>query len=133
MTVSPSLIVAVSAVTVLLFLLVVTVFSAEAQDANSTPPAKAVAPPANDDNIDGESLRQAARDGKLENVKSALSAGVDVDATTEYGTTALFFACDRGHQDIVDFLLNNGANPNAKDTFYKATPMTWAQSKGQVT
>ena len=27
------------------------------------------------------------------------------------------------------FLIQNGADPNAKDTFYNATPMTWAQSK----
>ena len=79
---------------------------------------------------DDEILRRAARDGDLEKVKAALSAGAEVDATTEYGATALFFACDRGHQSVVNFLLKNGADPNVKDTFYKVTPVTWAQMKG---
>lgn len=75
-----------------------------------------------------ETLWKAARDGDLEAVEAAVKAGIEVDAKTEYGATALFFACDRGHEDIVKFLLEKGADPNAKDTFYKATPMTWAQS-----
>ena len=83
-----------------------------------------------DDDFDGQSLIQAARDGDLAKIKSALAAGVDVDSATEYGATALFFACDRGYLEVVESLLKNGADPNIKDTFYKATPITWAQSKG---
>ncbi len=82
------------------------------------------------DELDGASLIQATREGNLAKVKSALAAGVDVNSTTDYGATALFFACDRGNLEIVEVLLDNGADPNIKDTFYKATPMTWAQSKG---
>ena len=78
-----------------------------------------------------DSIWQAARDGNLEAIKAELESGVDVDAKTEYGATALFFACDRGHEDVVKFLLEQGADPNARDTFYKATPMTWAQSGDQ--
>ena len=33
---------------------------------------------------------------------------------------------------MVKFLLEKGADPNAKDTFYGATPMTWAAEKGHV-
>ncbi len=74
-------------------------------------------------------LFQAARNGDLDAVRRAIESGVDVNATTAYGTTALFFACDRGYVDIVKFLLEKGADPNKVDTFYGATPMTWAASK----
>lgn len=80
--------------------------------------------------VSDEDIHEAARQGDLEKIKSALAAGVEVDAPTRYGATALFFACDRGHREVVDFLLEKGADPNTKDTFYNATPMTWAQSKG---
>lgn len=72
---------------------------------------------------------KAARDGNLEAIKAAVEAGVDVDSPTDYGATALFFACDRGHEDIVKFVLENGADPNARDTFYNATAM--GRSLGQ--
>ncbi len=78
-----------------------------------------------------ELLFKAAREGDLAGVKTAVDSGVNVDAKTDYGATALFFACDRGHEEIVKFLLENGSDPNAQDTFYKATPMTWAQSGNQ--
>lgn len=73
-----------------------------------------------------ESLWEAARKGELEGVEQAIKAGVDVDAKTTYGATALSFAADRGHLDVVKYLLSKGADPNSKDTFYNATPMTWA-------
>ena len=84
---------------------------------------------AQDDEWTKDKLFEAARSGNLEQVEAALDAGIDVNAKTAYGSTALFFACDRGHEPLVEFLLKKGADPNAKDTFYNATPLTWAQSK----
>jgi len=72
-------------------------------------------------------LWDAARTGSLEAVKKELDAGVDVNAATAYQSTALCFASDRGHEEVVKLLLDKGANPNVKDSFYKATPMMWAQ------
>ncbi|MEM7456641.1 MAG: PQQ-binding-like beta-propeller repeat protein, partial [Planctomycetota bacterium] len=85
---------------------------------------------AQDETIDEAYLHAAARNEDVEAVRKALDAGVDVNAKTEYGSTALFFACDRGNAEIVQLLLESGADPNVTDTFYQATPMTWAQSKG---
>ena len=85
---------------------------------------------AQDEKVAQDQFIEAARKGDVEQVKAALAAGIDVDSKTEYGATALFFACDRGYETIVDVLLESGADPNAKDTFYKATPLTWAQQKG---
>lgn len=73
-----------------------------------------------------EQFWSAARRGELEKVKSLIESGVDVDAKTNYGATALSFAADRGQKEVVEYLLSKGANPNVKDTFYNATPMTWA-------
>lgn len=78
-----------------------------------------------------ETLWTAARRGELDNVKKAIAAGVDVDAKTNYGATALSFAADRGHVEVVQFLLSKQADPNVKDSFYNATPMTWANMHNQ--
>lgn len=73
-----------------------------------------------------EQFRRAARAGDLEAVKVALAAGIGVDAKSDYGATALLFACDREHEAVVNLLLEKGADPNAKDTFYNATPISWS-------
>ncbi len=78
-------------------------------------------------NEGAERLWDAARTGNLEGVKKELDAGVDVNAATAYQSTALSFGSDRGHEEVVRLLLERGANPNVKDSFYKATPMMWAQ------
>jgi outer membrane protein assembly factor BamB len=77
---------------------------------------------------DEAALWKAAREGDLPGVQAAIAAGVDVNAATIYGATALSFAADRGHLEIVQWLLARGGDPNVKDTFYGATPMTWARS-----
>ncbi len=77
-----------------------------------------------------DSFWKAARNGDLEHVRAALESGIDVNVKTNYGATALFFACDRGQAEVVKFLLEHDADPNIKDTFYNATPVAWAQMKG---
>lgn len=74
-----------------------------------------------------ERLWRAARTGDVDGVARELDAGTEVDSTTQYQSTALSFACDRGHIEVVRLLLQRGANPNVKDSFYKASPLTWAQ------
>lgn len=76
-----------------------------------------------------EKLLSAAQQDDFESVKAALDAGVEVDSKTQYGATALSFACDAQNVEMVKALLDRGADPNIKDTFYNATPMTWARSK----
>jgi len=71
-----------------------------------------------------ETLWEAARKGNLPEVERAIDSGVEVDAKTAYGATALSFAADRGHIEVVRYLLSKQANPNSKDTFYNATPMS---------
>ncbi|HEY6243089.1 MAG TPA: ankyrin repeat domain-containing protein [Pyrinomonadaceae bacterium] len=55
---------------------------------------------------------QAAETGDVESLKSTLAAGVDVDATNIFGTTALMRASSRGDVEMVRVLLSCGADPN---------------------
>ncbi|MYB33503.1 MAG: hypothetical protein F4Y20_13640, partial [Acidobacteria bacterium] len=57
----------------------------------------------------GEALRSAARAGDVGRIEELLAAGVAVDAPNRYGATALFFAADRGHLDVVRRLADAGA------------------------
>ena len=59
-----------------------------------------------------QDLAQAAETGDVESLKSALAAGVDVDATNIFGTTALMRASSRGDVEMVRVLLSCGADPN---------------------
>lgn len=76
--------------------------------------------------VQAEALADAARKGDAAAVRKLIDEGVDVNTKFRYGTTALSFACDRGHLEVVKLLLDRGADPNVRDTFYNATPLTWA-------
>ncbi len=80
----------------------------------------------------GAALLEAASKGDLAAVKSLLDAGVPVDSPSEYGATALSFASDKGHSEVVKLLLERGANPKVTDTFYESEPMTWAAYNGHT-
>src|SRR5258708_4373770 len=73
-----------------------------------------------------DELLAATRKGDLAQVKTLLAKGADVNAKSPYGSTALFFACDRGHTEIAKLLIEKGADVNVEDTFYHATALRWA-------
>jgi hypothetical protein len=73
-----------------------------------------------------EELFTAAKRGDVKAVQALLDAGVDVQSKSPYGATALHFAADKGHVEVVKVLLQHKSDPNAADTFYKATPLMWA-------
>ncbi len=78
----------------------------------------------------GTELHEAARRGDVAAVRTLLDAGVPVDIKSEYGATALSFACDKGRAEVVKLLIERGADINVADTFYQATPIVWAASNG---
>jgi ankyrin repeat protein len=79
-----------------------------------------------------EEFFAAARKGDVAAVKAFLDAGVDVNSKTRYGATALSYACDKGHVEVVRLLVERGADVNVKDTFYGEVPLGWALSHGHV-
>ncbi|MEI7663546.1 MAG: ankyrin repeat domain-containing protein, partial [Bacteroidota bacterium] len=68
----------------------------------------------------------AARSNDVKTLKELLDKGFDVNAKNRYGVTALNFAADKGNLDAVNLLLEHGADPNLKDSFYGDTPLGWA-------
>src|ERR1044072_3130885 len=73
-----------------------------------------------------DQLFEAVRKGDVAAATAALDHGADVNAKFRYGTTALFKAAERGYADVAKLLLDRGADVKVKDTFYRATAMTWA-------
>src|SRR5204862_11045 len=78
-----------------------------------------------------EQLQDAARKGDAATVKKLLDEGVDVNTRFRYDATALFYACDHGHLDVVKVLLERGADMSIKDTFYGFTPLALATGPAQ--
>jgi len=74
----------------------------------------------------------AARRGDAKAVGELIDKGVDVNSKTAYGATALHFAADKGHLEVVKLLLKRKADPNVADTFYTATPLTWANMRSRT-
>lgn len=78
-----------------------------------------------------EQLQDAARKGDAATVKRLLDEGVDVNTKFRYNATALFYACDHGHLEVVKVLLDRGADMSIKDTFYGFTPLMLATGPAQ--
>ncbi len=64
-------------------------------------------------------LLQAADDGRLDQVKQLIEAGVSLETTNRFGMTPLFLAARRGHLDVVKFLHGKGASLDAKENVYQ--------------
>ena len=60
-------------------------------------------------------IMEAVRNRSVETVKALLTANPDVDAVDWEGYTGLMFAAVSGQRDIVDVLLNHGADVNVKN------------------
>jgi ankyrin repeat protein len=68
-------------------------------------------------------LRQAAREGNIVITELLLEQGNSVHDTNSGRRTALYYAAKKGHSQILDVLLRNGADPN----FLPAGLKTWEE------
>jgi len=74
-----------------------------------------------------EELFAAAAAGDTNRVRELLAQDrALVRASDHDGATALHFATENGHREIVQLLCENGADINARDGRFGATPTGWA-------
>jgi outer membrane protein assembly factor BamB len=73
-----------------------------------------------------QKLWEAARKGDNQAVETILAQGTDVDARSDFGATALWFAAYKGQVATVALLLKHKANPNAMDGVWGMTPLQLA-------
>lgn len=60
-------------------------------------------------------LHEAAEMGRTDAMAAMLDLGIDIDARSDIGATALCYAASRGHDMAVQLLLDRGANINARN------------------
>jgi hypothetical protein len=74
-----------------------------------------------------DELVEAARAGDFERVKALLSNHSQLASFRDAsGATALHYAALGGHRRIAEFLIESGADINARDGEFGATPAGWA-------
>ena len=77
------------------------------------------------------SIFDAARDGRVDDIRYAVAHGADPNAIDERGCTPVYLAAKNGHVECVRFLVSAGANVN-KTTARGLTPVYIAALKGHV-
>lgn len=78
-----------------------------------------------------EGLVKSARVGDFDDVVRRVSRGEDVNKVgPQYNLTPLHLASLHGHLEIVEFLLDNGADPNMLDD-WRCTPLHNAAGAGE--
>lgn len=77
-----------------------------------------------------KSLNQAVVDGDIDEVKSKISAGADLNTKNRMGWTLLHTAIRNKRAEIAQLLIDKGADVNAKDSRGR-TPLHFAVESGQ--
>lgn len=68
---------------------------------------------------------EAAQEGHLDLVRYLLESAADVHAQTQTGDTALTYACENGHTDVADLLLQFGADLVCISFFFVLFLLSW--------
>ena len=79
-------------------------------------------------------FREAAKKGDIEAVRQNIFAEVNVNAIGGFfRRTALHFAAEEGHKEIVELLISKGADMNEKEEEYSNTPVDFAARRKHTT
>jgi ankyrin repeat protein len=70
-------------------------------------------------------IHYSARDGNLAALTTFLEQGMDIEIVDDWHFTPLIHACIGADEEVVRFLIAEGANINARDRD-GSTPLTWA-------
>ncbi len=81
---------------------------------------------------DPDALFDAARRGDRAAVVTLLDRGVDVNARSRYGVSALGFAAGEGRIDVVRLLVERGADVQLADSFYSSRAIDFAIRGGHA-
>ena len=74
-----------------------------------------------------ETLIEAAKQGDLAGIASVLDSHPEfINQRDAKGATAIHYAAFSGHRTVVEQLVQRGADVNAKDAEFGATPAGWA-------
>jgi ankyrin repeat protein len=79
-----------------------------------------------------KSFFEAVVKGNIEQVKSLIAKGANVNAKDDRGQTSLHLAVRNFYEEIVEFLISEGADVNASQTDASWTPLLDAASTGQT-
>ena len=75
-----------------------------------------------------DAIWSAVRSGDVQALQKAIDDGGDVNATNEYGVSALWIAASKQKFDVVELLVKKGADVNARDDIWYQTPLSSAVS-----
>lgn len=75
-------------------------------------------------------LIQAVLDGDLKKAQKLIAGGANANQTDEHGFSALWRAAYRGDEEMTQFLLNSGAEVNARSNRLGSTPLQQAAQRG---
>jgi outer membrane protein assembly factor BamB len=78
-------------------------------------------------------LVAAAIAGDTAAVRRLLDGGTPVDTADRWGSTALAFAAGEGRVEVVRLLLERGADPSERETFFDQSPLARALGGGPFT
>lgn len=87
--------------------------------------------PKNEEKHSWVSIEQRVREGNVTEIEHLLDRGLDPNTRLRSGRSLLGLAVEEGKDDIVDLLLQHGANPLRKDVTGK-TPVRLAQTVGRI-
>ena len=77
-------------------------------------------------------IHTACREGDLDQLRALVEQnGSDLDARDTYGRTAMHWACEEGHLEVLQYLIESGADIRIPDGVAR-TPMHWACFGGHL-